>query len=101
MHMRDKNAPTGSTAAATTALEKPIKLMVRYNWLVGLGGAPDGCLPAGPASRAWGLAMGRAWLGLWLPAGGALGCLACPAGCQSAPLGALGSDWVEASPSAR
>ena len=36
------------------------------------------------------------WLGLWLPAGGALGCLAGPAERQSASLGALGSAWVEA-----
>ena len=36
-----------------------------------------------------------AWLGLWLPAGGALGCLAGPAERQSAPLGALRSAWVE------
>ena len=40
------------------------------------------------------------WLGLWLPAGGALGCLAGPAERQSASLGALGSAWVEASPRA-
>ena len=40
------------------------------------------------------------WLGLWPPAGGALGCLDGPAERQSASLGALGSAWVEASPRA-
>ena len=57
-------------------------------------GAPGVCLqlPAGPG--------GRAWVGLWLPAGSALGCLAGPDERQSASLGALGSAWVEASPRA-
>ena len=41
------------------------------------------------------------WLGLWLPVGGALGCLAGPAKHQSMPLGALSLAWVEASPRAQ
>ena len=40
-------------------------------------------------------------LGLCLPAGGDLGCMAGPAERQSTPLGALSSAWVEASPRAR
>ena len=44
---------------------------------------------------------GWAWLGLWLPAGGALGFLVGPAERQPAPFGALRSDWAEASPRAR
>ena len=55
-------------------------------------------MPAGPGGRGPGA---RGWLGLCLPAGGALGCLAGPAGRQSTPLGALSSAWVEASPRAR
>ena len=51
------------------------------------------------AARPWAPVAGPgvwSWLGLWLPAGGALGCPAGPAERQSASLGALGSAWVEA-----
>ena len=51
--------------------------------------------PQAPARYRW------PGLGLWLPAGGALGCLAAPADRQPTPLCALSSAWVEVSPRAR